>query len=71
VDAVNWYSNSYTKLILYLAVSSGIILIVYFKGDTIKEWSIYTTSVTILINFISKLFGRKPGNSCSAGFSNI
>jgi hypothetical protein len=71
LDTDTWYNNSYVKLILILAVFSTVITIVWYNGDTIKEWSIYTTSVTVLINLISKLFGKKPGNGGNAGNSVI
>jgi hypothetical protein len=52
------YNNSYVRLILYLILCSTIITIVWYNGETIKEWSIYTTSVTAILSIISKIFGK-------------
>jgi hypothetical protein len=64
MDSDKWYNSLYFKFFLYLAASAGVIFIVWYNGDTIKEWTLHTSSVTFLISIISKLLSnnRKPGN---------
>ena len=58
VDSNTWYNNPYIKLILYLTFCSGVITLVWYNGESIKEWSIFTSSVTILLKIIEIILGK-------------
>jgi hypothetical protein len=51
---------------LYLTACTGVIVIVWYNGETIREWSFtgITTTFTVLLNLITKIiFNKKSGGN--------